>query len=92
MYHENVDLFIYKWRNNSFDEFRKLRKKGHYGASVAFVIKNETFIAVAAQSHFYVFKWSGEKFLEVQFKKTCGARDVKSFKMNAQIFLAICKL
>ena len=89
VYHENVDLVIYKWRNNSFDEFQKLRKKGYYGASAAFVVKNETFIAVSAQSHFYVFKWSGEKFLEVQFKKTYGARDVKSFKMNGQIFLAI---
>ena len=94
VYHENdqfyhVDSVIYKWRNNSFDEFQKLLKNGHLGASAEFVIKNETFIAVGAQSHFYVFKWSGEKFLEVQFKKTYGARDVKSFKMNSQIFLAI---
>ena len=84
-----VDSVIYKWRNNSFDEFQNLQRNGYYGASAAFVIKNETFIAVAAQSHFYVFKWSGEKFREVQFKKTYGARDVKSFKMNGQIFLAI---
>ena len=74
VYHENnqfyhVDSVIYKRRNNSFDEFQKLLKNGHYGASAAFVIRNETFIAVAAQSHFYVFKWSGEKFLEVQFKR-----------------------
>ena len=89
VYHGNVDSAIYKWRNNSFDEFQNLQKNGYYGASAAFVIKNETFIAVAAQSHFYVFKWSGEKFLEGQVKKTYGARDVKSFKMNGQIFLAI---
>ena len=89
VYHGNVDSVIYKWRNNSFDEFKELRKNGYYGASAAFVIKNETFIVVAAQSHFYVFKWSGEKFREVQSKNTYGARDVKSFKMNGQIFLAI---
>ena len=94
VYHENnqfyhVDSVTYKWRNNSFDEFQKLLKNGHYGASAAFVIKNETIIAVAAQTYFYVFKWSGEKFFEVQFKKTYGARDVKSFKMNGQLFLAI---
>ena len=89
VYHGHVDSVIYKWRNNSFDEFQKSRKNGNYGASAAFVIKNETFIAVAADSHFYVFKWSGEKFLEVQSKNTYGARDVKSFKMNGQIFLAI---
>ena len=94
VYRENnqfyhVDSVIYKWRNNSFDEFQKLLKHGYYGASAAFVIKNETFIAVAAQSHFYVFKWSGEKFRELQSKNTYGARDVKSFKMNGQIFLAI---
>ena len=91
VYHGHVDSVIYKWRNNSFDEFQKLLKNGNYGASAAFVIKNETFIVVAADSHFYVFKWSGEKFLEVpaQSKNTYGARDVKSFKMNGQIFLAI---
>ena len=89
VYHGYVDSVIYKWRNNSFDEFQKLPKNGLYGASAAFVIMNETFIAVAADSHFYVFKWSGEKFREVQFNKTHGARDVKSFKMNGQIFLAI---
>ena len=89
VYHGNVDSVIYKWRNNSFDEFQKLPKNGLFGASAAFVIKNETFIAVAADSHFYVFKWSGEKFREVQSKNTYGARDVKSFKMNGQIFLAI---
>ena len=89
VYHGYVDSVIYKWRNNSFDEFQKLLRNGNYGASAAFVINNETFIAVAADSHFYVFKWSGEKFLEVQSKNTYGARDVKSFKMNGQIFLAI---
>ena len=89
VYHGYVDSVIYRWRNNSFDEFQKLLKNGNFGASAAFVIKNETFIAVAADSHFYVFKWSGEKFLEVQSKNTYGARDVKSFKMNGQIFLAI---
>ena len=91
VHHGHVDSVIYKWRNNSFDEFQKSRKNGDYGASAAFVIKNETFIVVAADSHFYVFKWSGEKFLEVpaQSKNTYGARDVKSFKMNGQIFLAI---
>ena len=91
VYHGYVDSVIYKWRNNSFDEFQKLPTHGLYGASAAFVIKNETFIVVAADSHFYVFKWSGEKFLEVpvQSKNTYGARDVKSFKMNGQIFLAI---
>ena len=89
VYHGYVDSVIYKWRNNSFDEFQKLLENGNFGASAAFVIKNETFIAVAADSHFYVFKWSGEKFLEVQSKNTYGARDVKSFKMNGQIFLAI---
>ena len=89
VYYGYVDSVIYKWRNNSFDEFQEFQKIGSFGASAAFVIKNETFIAVAADSHFYVFKWSGEKFLEVQSKNTYGARDVKSFKMNGQIFLAI---
>ena len=60
-----------------------------YGASAAFVIKNETFIGFAYDRFFSVFKWSGEKFLEVHSKNTYGARDVKSFKMNGQIFLAI---
>ena len=95
VYHEHnqfyhVDSVINKWRNNSFDEFKKLLKNGHYWAYAAFVIKNEMFIAVAVQTYFYVFKWSGEKFLEVQLKKkTYGARDVKSFKMNGQVFLEI---
>ena len=87
--HENVDSAIYKWRNNSFDKFKELRRNGRYGASAAFVIKNETFIAFAHDRFFSVFKWSGEQFLEVQSKNTYGARDVKSFKMNGQIFLAI---
>ena len=88
-YFYHVDSVIYKWRNNSFDEFQKLLKNGYYGASAAFVIKNETFIAFAHDRFFSVFKWSGEQFLEVQSKNTYGARDVKSFKMNGQIFLAI---
>ena len=88
-YFYHADSVIYKWRNNSFDEFQKLLKNGHYGASAAFVIKNETFIAFAHDRFFSVFKWSGEQFLEVQSKNTYGARDVKSFKMNGQIFLAI---
>ena len=74
VYRENnqfyhVDSVLYKWRNNSFDEFQKLLKNGHYAASAAFVIKNETFIAVAAQTHFYVFKWSGEKSSKYNLKK-----------------------
>ena len=90
VYHKNVDFVIYKWRNNSFDEFKKLGKKGDYGASAAFVIKNETFIAFAYDYFFSVFKCSGEQFREVQSKTTYyQARDVKSFKMNGQIFLAI---
>ena len=89
VYDGNVDSVIYKWRNNSFREFKELRKNGYHGASAAFVIKNETFIAFAHDRFFSVFKWSGEQFLEVQSKNTYGARDVKSFKMNGQIFLAI---
>ena len=89
VYDGNVDSVIYKWRNNSFYEFKELRKNGYFGASAAFVIKNETFIAFAHDRFFSVFKWSGEQFLEEQSKNTYGARDVKSFKMNGQIFLAI---
>ena len=56
VYHGNVDSAIYKWRNNSFDEFKELRKNGYHGASAAFVIKNETFIAFAHDRFFSVFK------------------------------------
>ena len=89
VYHGKVDSVIYKWRNNSFYEFKELPKSGNRGASAAFVIKNETFIGFAHDRFFSVFKWSGEQFLEVQSKNTYGARDVKSFKMNGQIFVAI---
>ena len=95
--HYWIAFELYKWRNNSFDMYEvgagKVRTYTPYGASTEFVIKNETFLVVAAGNHLYVLKWIKglfQLFSPVRpIQLTYGARDVKSFKMNGQIFLAI---
>ena len=85
-----VDLVIYKWRNNSFDKFSKLLATlGKFGGVASFAIKNETFIAFASDHWLEVGKWSRRGFSRLQTIQTYGTRDVKSFKVNGQIFLAI---
>ena len=90
-----VGLEICKWINNSFHIYHTIAIRTHalYAASTEFVIKNETFLVIAVGNNLYVFKWvRGEfhLFSPVRpIQKTYGARDVKSFKMNGQIFLAI---
>ena len=90
-----IELEIYKWINNSFDMYEAtgIRAYALYGASTEFVIKNETFIVMAAGNHLYVFKrlrgWFRLLSPVRPIQLTYGARDVKSFKMNGQIFLAI---
>ena len=86
----SLDLVIYKWRNNSFDKFSKLSLTlGNFGGVASFAIKNETFIAFANDHLLEVRKWSGRVFSRLQTIPTYGTRDVKSFKVNGQIFLAI---
>ena len=86
----SLDLVIYKWRNNSFDKFSKSSLTlGNYGGVASFAIKNETFIAFANDHLLGVRKWSGRVFSRLQTIQTYGTRDVKSFKVNGQIFLAI---
>ena len=87
----------YKWINNSFHNYEvtagKVLTHALYGASTEFVFKNETFLVITAGNYMYVFKWLFGAFhfltpvRPIQF--TYGARDVKSFKMNGQIFVAI---
>ena len=92
-----IESDIYKWINNSFDMYEAtgIRERTYvlYGASTEFVIKNETFLVIAGGNHLYLFKWLGGGFrLFSPFRpiqKAYGVRDVKSFKMNGQIFLAI---
>ena len=92
-----IGFEIYKWINNSFDRYEvggaKVQAHALYGASTEFVIKNETFLAIAAGNNLYVLKWIGGLFQFLSpvtpIQLTYGARDVKSFKMNGQIFLAI---
>ena len=92
-----IESDIYKWINNSFDMYQAsgIRERTYalYGATTEFVIKNETFLVIAAGNHLYVFKWLGGLFRLFSplrpIQKTYGARDVKSFKMNGQIFLVI---
>ena len=86
----SLDLVIYKWRNNSFDKFSKLSLTlGNFGGVASFAIKNETFIAFANDHLLEVRKWSGRVFSRLQTIPTYGTRDVKSFKVNGQIFLGI---
>ena len=87
----------YKWINNSFRNFEfaggRLLTHALYGASTEFVFKNETFLVVAAGNYMYVFKWlMGQFHFFTPFRPihlTYGVRDMKSFKMNGQIFFAI---
>ena len=94
-YEHWIGLDVLKWRNNSFHMYESLgiRAYAPYAASTEFVIKNETFLPIAAGNHFYVFKWirGGFRLLshDRPIQVTYGARDVKSFKMNGQVFLAI---
>ena len=93
-----IYLKIYKRRKNSFDTYyvfgRRTYAVYHNGATTEFVIKNETFLLIVAGNHFYVFKWLRGAFRLLSpdrpiQKAPYGARDVKLFKMNGQIFLAI---
>ena len=90
-----IELEIYKWINNSFDMYEAtgIRAYALYGASTEFVIKNETFIVMAEGNHLYVFKRLRGAFRLLSpvrpIQKTYGARDVKSFKVNGQIFIAV---
>ena len=95
--HHWIALETYNWINNSFD-----RSPGgfgsrtfvvyHNGATTEFVIKNETFLVITTGNKLYVYKWLRGRFYSLPVRTTqltYGARDVKSFKMNGQIFLAI---
>ena len=92
-----IGFEVYMWINNSFVLYEvgggKLRAYALYGACTEFVIKNETFLVIAAGNYLYVLKWIMGAFRLLSpvrpIQKTYGARDVKSFKMNGQIFLAI---
>ena len=91
-----VGLEAFKWINNQFHRtatVSAIRTHVLYAPSTGFGIKNETFLVIAAGNHLYVFKWvrgGFHLFSPVRpIQKTYGARDVKSFKMNGQIFLAI---
>ena len=87
---------IYKWKDNQFEEFPEIGTGGRGMASTAFKINNETFIAFANHFisqqghavHSTVFKWSGNSFVKLQSLQTYGARDVKSFDINGDTFLA----
>ena len=91
-----VGLEAFKWINNQFHRtatVSAIRTHVLYAPSTGFGIKNQTFLVIAAGNHLYVFKWvrgGFHLFSPVRpIQKTYGARDVKSFKMNGQIFLAI---
>ena len=92
-----IEFDIYKWINNSFHLYQasgiRDRTYALYGASTEFVIKNETFLVIAGGNYLYVFKWLGGLFRLFSplrpIQKAYGVRDVKSFKMNGQLFLAI---
>ena len=95
--HHWIYLETFKWINNAFDTRRggfgsRTFAAYHNGATTEFVIKNETFIVITTGNNLYVYKWlrGGFYFLPVGTTQlTYGARDVKSFKMNGQIFLAL---
>ena len=92
-----IGLEVYMWINNSFVLYEvaggKLRAYALYGACTEFVVKNETFLVIAAGNYLYVLKWIMGAFRLLPrvrpIQKTYGARDVKSFKVNGQIFIAI---
>ena len=95
--HHWITLETYKWINNSFDTRRggfgiRTFVAYHNGATTEFVIKNETFIVITTGNKLYVYKWLRGRFDSLPVgttQLTYGARDVKSFKMNGQIFLAL---
>ena len=94
-----IDLETHRWINNAFDTGdggiqKRTYAVYHNGATTEFVIKNETFLLIVAGNHLYEFKWLRGAFRLLSparpiQKATYGARDVKLFKMNGQIFLAI---
>ena len=87
---------INKWKDNKFETFQENGTEGAGQESTAFVINNETFIAIAnfdnsqqgLAVHSTVFKWSGNSFVKLQSLQTYGAVDVKSFDINGDTFLA----
>ena len=92
---DNTHSVVYKWEDRKFEKFQDIATE-QSRASTVFVINNDTFIVFAnhkssrqgysVQSP--VFKWSGEKFVELQSLPTYGAWDVKSFNNNGDTFLA----
>ena len=95
--HHWIEIETYKWINNAFDTSPggfgiRTFVAYHNGATTEFVIKNETFIVITTGNKLYVYKWLRGRFDFLPVRHTqlkYGARDVKSFKMNGQIFLAI---
>ena len=53
-YEHWIGLEVFKWINNSFHTYKGLGIRAYalYGASTEFVIKNETFLPIAAGNHF----------------------------------------
>ena len=86
---------IYKWKDNHFDKVQEIGTK-KATASTAFAINNITYIVFANYQSSqegdsvksFVFKWSGESFVEYQSLQTYEAWDVKSFNINGTTFLA----
>ena len=86
---------IYKWDDNQFKKFQKIETERAIG-STAFVINSEIFIAFANtfksgeeySARSPVYKWSVNNFVKVQTLQTYGARDVKSFTLYGETFLA----
>ena len=91
----SVKSVIYKWNNNTFDTFQEIQTEGAMGCA-AFVLNNDTFIAFAnhfnpqrkSAVHSSVFRFSGGQFVKLQTLQSYGARDVTSFKINGNTFLA----
>ena len=94
-----IELETHRWINNAFDSGdggigTRTYAVYHNGATTEFVIKNETFLLIVAGNHWCVFKWLRGAFRLLSpvrpiQKAPYGARDVKLFKMNGLIFLAI---
>ena len=87
---------IYKW-NKSF--FEKIQSIDIEWAETwkSFVINKETYLALALSrqdkntciAYSPIFKWDGKKFQKYQKIKTMGARDIESFVINGETYLAI---
>ncbi|CAH3193274.1 unnamed protein product [Porites evermanni] len=79
------------WKNNMFEKFQEIATEG-CRASAAFVINNESYIALAnavRSASSVVYKRAGMHFVKLQNLQKHRAMDIKSFFIIDDVFLAI---